>query len=105
MSTFSPRLEQVIREIGDPVSPVYRNLRALIEESPALLQQMNDAVASGHLKHFAWMTENENAGASFSSGTQTVNLKQSDVLDPRKRHALTFIIGHEVPDGMHWSAG
>lgn len=101
MSTFSPRLEQVIREIGDPVSPVYRNLRALIEESPALLQQMNDAVARGHLKHFAWMNENENAGASFSSDTQTVNLKQSDVLDPRKRHALTFIIGHEVQHGAN----
>jgi len=101
MSALSPALERLIRELGDPSDQPYRNLRTVIEQSPALLQQMNSAVAKGHLKHFAWMSEHEHAGASFSPDTQTINLKQGDLLDHKRLDALTFILGHEVQHGLN----
>ncbi|MBO9648051.1 MAG: hypothetical protein J7605_06025 [Variovorax sp.] len=101
MSGFNPRLELLLRDVGGPSSAASQNLRTVIEESPALLQQMNSAIVHGHLKRFAWMPEQENAGASFNAATQTINLKQSDVSDPGKRDTLTFILGHEVQHALN----
>ncbi|MBO9650056.1 MAG: hypothetical protein J7605_16235 [Variovorax sp.] len=101
MNAVTSRLEQVIREIGDPTSPAYRNLRAVLEQSPALMQQMNDALEHGHLRHFALMPEAENAGASYDPETRTINLKRSDLLDAKQRDALTFLIGHEIQHGIN----
>lgn len=61
MSAISPELERAMRDVGAPGSEPYRNLRAIIESSPVLMQQMNAATQQDHLKHFAWMSANENA--------------------------------------------
>ena len=101
MSDISPRLDQVMRDVGDPASPAFQNLRAVIKSSPLLMQRLNAAVEQGHLKHFAWMPANENAGANYDAGTQTVNLKQDYLLESRKHGTLTFILGHEIQHGFN----
>ena len=101
MSRVTPELERVMREVGSPASVAYQNLQSVIESSPLLLQQMNVAIEHGHLKHVAWMPVNENAGASYDPATQTINLKQADVMDPKKHDALTFILGHELQHGLN----
>jgi len=101
MTAISPELDRVMRGVGGPASPDYQNLRTVIESSPLLLQRMNLAVEQGHLKHFAWMHANENAGASYDAGTQTVNLKQDYVLEPERHDTLTFIMGHEIQHGFN----
>jgi hypothetical protein len=99
--TISPALERVIRKVGEPTSPAYQNLRAVFEESPVLMQQMNDAVAQGHLENFALMPPSENAGASYDPQTRTVNLKRGNLVDQDGRDALTFLIGHEIQHGIN----
>ncbi|MBB3180541.1 XVIPCD domain-containing protein [Variovorax sp. Sphag1AA] len=101
MNTISPELDRMLREIGGPESPAYQNLLGVIEASPVLAQQMNTAVAMGHLRHFAVMPADENAGASYSPDAQAINLKEADLLNPRKRHALTFILGHEIQHAIN----
>lgn len=101
MNTISPELDRILREIGGPESPAYQNLLGVIEASPVLAKQMNTAVAMGYLRHFDVMHADENAGASYSPDTQAINLKEVDLLNPRKRHALTFILGHEVQHGIN----
>ena len=101
MSTVSPQLDAIIRQVGGPASPSYRNLRSAIESSPVLQQQMEAAVARGDLKHFAFMPQNEHAGASYNPQTQTINLKQLNLADPNQQHLLTFLIGHELQHGLN----
>lgn len=101
MSAVSPKLESVLRELGEPTSQAYQNLRAVIEESPVLMRQMNDAVEKGHLKHFALMPTGENAGASYSPDTQTINLKHINLSEASGRDVLTFLLGHEIQHGVN----
>ena len=101
MTVISPELERVMRDVGAPTSEPYQNLRAVIESSPVLMQQMNMAAQQGHLKHFALMPASENAGASYIPATQTINLRQEDLLESRQQNKLTFLLGHEIQHGLN----
>lgn len=101
MGAVGSRLDRVIGEVGNSTSAAHRNLRAVIEESPALTRQMNEAVAGGHLKHFSLMAASENAGASYSPETQTINMKHGDLSEVERRDLLTFLMGHEVQHGIN----
>src|SRR5215510_11314062 len=101
MSAVRPPLDRVIREVDAPETAEYQNLRRVVESSPALMQQMNAAVEQGHLKHFAWMAANENAGAAFDAATQTIHLKRGHLADPTQQKMLSFLLGHELQHGLN----
>ena len=103
MSTagMSAELEAIIRQVGDPGSPEYQNLRSAIVKSPVLWTQMETAVARGDLKHFAFWPQNEFFGAVYDSDTQTIHLKQQSLIDPNGQYTLTFILGHELQHGLN----
>lgn len=98
MSSVSPELERLIRGIGPPESIAYGNLRTAIESSPVLTAQLNAAAAWGYVQSFALLDSRSSAGASFSPGTRSINLKLDDLLSlaPPQRDTLVFMLGHEA---------
>jgi len=103
MSAVSPELERALREMGLPDSAAYRNLRAVIQGSPVLLDQMNAAAVQGHLAHFALLPGDVHAGATYHPERRTISLKAADLNDttPQARHTLTFLLGHETQHAVN----
>jgi len=84
------------------------NLRAVINASPTLIDQVNAAVASGQLKHFAPLPAGEHAGGSYNGRSQTMNLPLASLAGAKGFGAvggsLTFVLGHELQHGVNNAA-
>lgn len=82
-----------------------KNLRDVINASPALVTQINGAVAAGHLQHFAALPPGTNAGGSYDGDAKTMNLPLSILTAPAKGHIdageVTFVLGHELQHGFN----
>lgn len=85
-----------------------KNLREVINASPALVTQINAAVSAGHLKHFAVLPAGTNAGGSYDGATKTMNLPLSILTAPSggkiDAGEVTFVLGHELQHGFNHAA-
>lgn len=109
MTEINSKLEDAIIEFqaksqGKVTPEMAVNLRACIESSPELLDQMNLAVAKGHLKAFALMPDESIAGGMYDPDSKTMLLsRQSLATTPDKsfNHDLAFVLGHETQHGFN----
>jgi len=72
MSTLGPQAQAIISTFGSRtgVKPDHvNNLQAVITSSPALIDQINDAVAQGHLQRIVPLT-NPNAGGEYNGASK-----------------------------------
>jgi hypothetical protein len=114
MPTLSPQARAIVAAFGQQpgVNPDHlNNLQSAISASPALTDQMNDAVANGHLKAIVPLT-NPNAGGEYDPGSQAMRLPLSRLTTPpqgpfQARTAqenageITFVLGHELQHGLN----
>lgn len=84
------------------------NLRSAVEASPTLVQQLNSAVADGHLRHFALLPPDANAGGTYNGATKTLSLPAPLLASASSGDAaigeLTFVLGHELQHGFNNAA-
>lgn len=85
------------------------NLRNVINDSPVLADQINVAVATGHLQRFAVLPAGANAGGSYDGANGTMNLPLSILATPANGSAIdageiAFVLGHEVQHGFNHAA-
>lgn len=78
------------------------NLRATLDASPVLVDQVNGAVAAGYLRHFDVLPPTANAGGTYDGASKTMNLPLS-MLAPATydRGEATFVLGHELQHGFN----
>ncbi|ALN89825.1 XVIPCD domain-containing protein [Lysobacter gummosus] len=80
-----------------------KNLTDTIKGSPALTDQLNGAVAAGHLKSFKALTD-PNMGGAYNGGTQTMSLPVAGLDAGFNKGEITFVLGHEVQHGFNRAA-
>src|SRR5690606_39045108 len=76
MSTLSPQAQAIISTFGSRAGVKQdhaNNLQAVIASSPALIDQINDAVAQGHLQQIMPLT-NPNAGGEYNGANKEMRL-------------------------------
>lgn len=119
MPTLSPQAQAVVTAFGQHPGVTQDhmfNLQAAINASPALIDQINDAVAQGHLKEIAPLA-NPNAGGQYDPdpGKLAMQLPLAKLTTPppgphqrdqMKLNAgeITFVLGHELQHGFNRTA-
>lgn len=78
-----------------------RNLGAVINSSPALIDEVNAAVAAGHLTKFQLLPAGAHAGGTYDGRDKAINLPASalTMTGPRAQtqaNDLAFVLGHEI---------
>lgn len=91
-----------------PATPeMIANLRACIESSPELVDQMNKAVAEGHLKQFTLMKTDGIAGGMYDGDNKTMLLSEKSLTATPDRpfdiEDTAFVLGHETRHGLNWA--
>ena len=91
-----------------PATPeMIANLRACIESSPELVDQMNKAVAEGHLKQFTLMKTDGIAGGMYDGDNKTMLLSEKSLTATPDRpfdiEDTAFVLGHETRHGFNWA--
>ncbi|XQA78067.1 XVIPCD domain-containing protein [Xanthomonas sacchari] len=105
---LTPQAQAVITDFGSQpsVSPDHvRNLRAIIEASPALVDQLNDAVRQGQVSRIVPLT-NPNAGGEYDSENKAVRVPLARLQASPSGRApnageLTYVLGHELQHGAN----
>ena len=82
-----------------------RNLQNAINASPALADEINTAVAGGHLTRIA-PDSNPHDGGSYDSGSKTMNLQLASLTSPPgggkfDASEATFVLGHELQHSLN----
>lgn len=76
-----------------------KNLRGLLNGSPVLAQQFNDAVKAKQVTALHPLT-NPNAGGEFSPGDKSIHLPLANLQTPKAgkfvNADMTFVLGHEL---------
>lgn len=112
MSTLSPQAQAVVAAFGHQpgVTPdQVNNLQAVINASPVLIDQVNNAVAAGHLQQFAPLTH-ANAGGEYDGQNKTMRLPLAMLTTPSPGQPPfnagepTFVLGHELEHGFNHAA-
>jgi hypothetical protein len=112
MSTLSSQAQATVIAFGHQpgVTPdQVNNLQAVINASPALIDQVNNAVAAGHLRQFAPLTH-ANAGGEYDGQNKVMRLPlamlttPSSGQSPFKAGEPTFVLGHELQHGFNHAA-
>lgn len=103
---ISADLQKLIDDFGKQpgvTANAVKNLTETIKGSPALTDQLNDAVAGGHLKSFKALTD-PHMGGAYNSGTQAMALPIAGLDANFRKGEVTFVIGHEVQHGFNRAA-
>lgn len=114
MPTLSPQAQAIVAAFAQQPGVTQdhlSNLRAALNASPALIDQINDAVAQGHLKAIVPLT-NPNAGGQYDSKRLAMQLPLLRLTTPppgpnQSRDArinageITFVVGHELQHGFN----
>lgn len=116
MPNLSPQAQAVVTAFGrhpDVTQDHMGNLQAALNASPALIDQINDAVAQGHLKAIVPLA-NPNAGGQYDPdpGKLAMQLPLAKLTTPpngphqsnqMKLNAgeITFVLGHELQHGFN----
>ena len=112
MSTLSPQAQTMVAAFGHQpgVTPdQVNNLQAVINASPVLVDQVNNAVAAGHLRQFAPLTHT-NAGGEYDGQSKTMHLPLAMLTTPAPGQLPfdagepTFVLGHELQHGFNHAA-
>lgn len=103
MDEFETALRKDSRT-ADNAFEMATNLRACIESSPALIEQMNLAATRNHIKGFALMEQGDpSAGALYDSGT--IKIPSRALISTPNRafniHDMAFVLGHETQHGFN----
>lgn len=81
------------------------NLASTLQGSPALITQINAAVAAGELRAFAVLPAGTNAGGQFNPGSGTMELPASIMNTPAVGRfnpaELTYVLGHETQHAIY----
>lgn len=81
------------------------NFESALQNSPALVTQINTAVASGDLTGFTLLPAGTNAGGQYDPVGRTVQLPESILTTPQGGSfdpgELTFVMGHEVQHAIN----
>jgi hypothetical protein len=78
-----------------------RNLRAILDKSPTLTHQFNDAVGLGHLQHIVPLTD-PHAGGTYHPNDKAIHFSLVSLTTPSPAHdpfqpgEATFVLGHEL---------
>jgi hypothetical protein len=114
MPTLSSQAQTIVASFGQQpgVAQDHRNnLQAALNASPALIDQINDAVAQGHLKQIVPLT-NPNAGGEYDPQDQAMRLPLAKLTTPpagpgsnkiaqENAGEITFVLGHELQHGFN----
>lgn len=109
MSTLSAESLNIINAFGQQpgVTPdQVNNLQAIINGSPALVDQINAAAAAQHLRQISPLT-NTNAGGEYDLQNKAMLLPLGQLtspLTPDKIGNMTFVLGHELQHGPNQPA-
>ncbi|BDU21718.1 XVIPCD domain-containing protein [Dyella sp. GSA-30] len=81
-----------------------QNLQQAINASPALIDEINQAVAGGHLTHIMPETD-PHMGGSFNPDNKTMNLQLGSLTPaagrPFESGEVTFVLGHELQHSLN----
>jgi hypothetical protein len=85
------------------------NLGNVINGSPALVSQINEAVKAGHLKHIVPLPAGTNAGGEYDGSAKEMRLPLSVLAKPPAGIPFdaaepTFVLGHELQHGFNNAA-
>lgn len=85
------------------------NLTSIINNSPALVSQINEAVKQGHLKHIVPLPVGTNAGGEYNGTDKEMRLPLSVLTSPPAGVPFnagepTFVLGHELQHGFNHAA-
>ena len=78
-------------------------LRDLIATSPALKQQLEDAVSKGELTEFKGLPPGTNAGGQYSGTTMEIPVSKLNkaATDKAAANEVVFVLGHETRHGLN----
>ncbi len=81
------------------------NFSNALQNSPALINQINTAVAAGELRAFALLPVGTNAGGQFNPTSGTMELPATSMTTPASGRfnpaELTFVLGHETQHAIN----
>ncbi len=106
MTTLSRQSQAIITAFGHQpgvTADQLNNLQTIINGSPALVDQINAAVAAGHLRHIAPLT-NAHAGGEYNATNKTMSLPLAKLTSPPDISEITFVLGHELQHGPNRTA-
>ncbi|HSX65366.1 MAG TPA: hypothetical protein VLF15_11605, partial [Pseudoxanthomonas sp.] len=111
MSTLSPQAQAIIRTFGSQPGVTQdqtSNLQAVINASPALIDQINEVVAQGNLKRIVPLT-NPNAGGEYAGANKEIRLPLTKLTTPPPSQQfdageVAFVLGHEPQHGFNHAA-
>jgi hypothetical protein len=108
MSTLNPQAQALIQQFGQQpgVTPDnVANLQTVLNSSPALIDQVNKAAASGELKKFELLAPGTNAGGTYNPNTQVISLPSAMLTTqpgkPLDMGEPVFVLGHELQHGLN----
>jgi len=85
MSTLSSQAQAIVTAFGqrsDVTQDQINNLQAVINASPALVDQINDAVAHGHLRQIVPLI-NSHAGGEYDGQNKAMRLPLAKLSTPQ----------------------
>lgn len=104
---LSTQAQAIMDEFGKQpgVTPQQlQNLQATINASPALIDEVNNAVAQGHLQHIVPLN-NPHAGGEYNAGAHEMRLPLAMLNTPTGGQfdtgEPTFVLGHELQHGFN----
>jgi hypothetical protein len=112
MPTLSSQAQAIVMAFGRQpgvTQDQVNNLRAVINASPVLVDQVNHAVAAGHLKQIVPLPH-ANAGGEYDAKTKTIRLPLATLTSPPpgtlpfNAGEPTFVLGHELQHGFNHAA-
>lgn len=108
MTTLSKQAQAVINAFGTQpgvTAAELANLSAVVNGSPTLVNQINAAVAAGHLKEIAVLPAGSHAGGTYDGQNKRMNLPLDMLTTPAggtlNPAEPTFVLGHELQHGFN----
>lgn len=112
MSTLSSRAQAIVVAFGQQpgvTQDQINNLQAVVSASPALIDQINDAVAQGHLRQIVPLA-NPHAAGEYDGQNNAMRLPLVALTTPPlaagpfNAGEVTFVLGHELQHGFNHAA-
>lgn len=108
MGTLSPQAQSLLMHFGQQpgvTADQLANLQKVILSSPPLVDQVNGAVAAGHLLKFELLPPGISAGGTYNPGSKSIALPAS-ILTTSANQSFNmgepvFVLGHELQHGFN----
>jgi hypothetical protein len=107
--TLSTAAQALVTTFNASLTPDQRtNFANTLQNSPALINQINTAVASGELRGFSLLAPGTNAGGQFNPTSGTLELPAAIMSTPAQPRGarfnpaeLTYVVGHETQHAIY----